>query len=276
LTQSEKGEEMAGGYRKAVVTFIDILGFRKIVEERSQEEVLEIVEKLREISNRIVMRVTTDDEVWGRDPLNVYSINFSDSLIRAKYVDYYDIVDIIDEIASLHHIQTELFVTYGIIIRGSMTFGDIYFDDMKNIVYGSAMVRAYELENGSAIYPRIILDPEIEWKDDNVINIDFDGNKYIDYLEEKYTHIMNQPNGNYINKNSIIERLLICEESIEKYILSSKNHDMRVIAKHNWIITHYNNAVTKILEWSKKHNYPGTLPHLIPYITPPTKDPAPV
>jgi hypothetical protein len=47
----------------------------------------------------------------------------------------------------------------GLLIRGAVTIGDIVHDD--SIVFGPALNRAYELESQQAIYPRIILDPDI-------------------------------------------------------------------------------------------------------------------
>jgi hypothetical protein len=47
----------------------------------------------------------------------------------------------------------------GLLIRGAITIGDIVHDD--SIVFGPALNRAYELESQQAIYPRIILDPDV-------------------------------------------------------------------------------------------------------------------
>ena len=43
----------------------------------------------------------------------------------------------------------------GILLRGGITVGQLCHKD--NIVYGPAMVEAYELESKSAIYPRVIV-----------------------------------------------------------------------------------------------------------------------
>lgn len=47
----------------------------------------------------------------------------------------------------------------GLLIRGAITIGDLVHDDL--VVFGPALNRAYELESQRAIYPRIILDPDI-------------------------------------------------------------------------------------------------------------------
>ncbi|HEX5127568.1 MAG TPA: hypothetical protein VFW00_12560 [Rhodocyclaceae bacterium] len=47
----------------------------------------------------------------------------------------------------------------GFFIRGAFTIGDLVHDE--HIVFGPALIRAYELESKRAIFPRTILDPEL-------------------------------------------------------------------------------------------------------------------
>ena len=44
--------------------------------------------------------------------------------------------------------------------RGALTYGDIYYDNDKNVWFGPAMNRAYWLESKKARYPRLIIAPE--------------------------------------------------------------------------------------------------------------------
>ena len=43
-----------------------------------------------------------------------------------------------------------------LLLRGGLTIGDLYMDDV--LVWGKGLLRAYELESKVAIYPRIIVD----------------------------------------------------------------------------------------------------------------------
>lgn len=43
-----------------------------------------------------------------------------------------------------------------LLLRGGLTIGDLYVDDV--LVWGKGLLRAYELESNVAIYPRIIVD----------------------------------------------------------------------------------------------------------------------
>jgi hypothetical protein len=56
------------------------------------------------------------------------------------------------------HAQGEL-LNQGILIRGGIAYGDIYFN--KNQIYGPALNQAYELETKYAVYPRIVLSPNL-------------------------------------------------------------------------------------------------------------------
>ncbi|GAB4212808.1 MAG: hypothetical protein OHK0013_35990 [Sandaracinaceae bacterium] len=62
------------------------------------------------------------------------------------------------ELLALVHMQGEL-APQGVLIRGAITHGDVFTDG--STVFGPALVRAYELESGNAVYPRIIVDPEL-------------------------------------------------------------------------------------------------------------------
>ncbi|PDZ55088.1 hypothetical protein CON15_23105 [Bacillus cereus] len=52
------------------------------------------------------------------------------------------------------HIQLEM-MRKGILMRGGLAVGLLCHND--NIVYGPAMVEAYELESKLAIYPRVVV-----------------------------------------------------------------------------------------------------------------------
>jgi len=58
----------------------------------------------------------------------------------------------------LAYIQARL-AEDGTLIRGATTIGDIYVND--RLIFGPALIRAYELERGVASYPRIILDSRV-------------------------------------------------------------------------------------------------------------------
>ena len=51
------------------------------------------------------------------------------------------------------------FLKHGLLTRGGIASGSYFVDDM--MVWGTALVKAHSLENSIAVYPRIVVDPEL-------------------------------------------------------------------------------------------------------------------
>ena len=210
-------------YKKAVVTFIDVLGFKEIVKTKSADEIYKILElfssegesnfskMMHEITNEYHAKIPdVFNKMRGKlkTPPTLKIIRFSDSIIRIRFEESTDEFFrdcVISEINDLSYIQRRL-MKMGILIRGAVTIGDIHYDEKRNIGFGPGFIRAYELESQLALYPRIILDPSIDkdyiklnnYKIENIYNIcvDFDGLLFIDFLEE------NPNNFQYINEEN--------------------------------------------------------------------------
>jgi len=139
-------------YRPAVVTFLDILGFSSLVKNGTAEEVANVLKTLR--------RFADNDKSNDPDDTEALSFSFSDCIVRVRFLDgvnqQHPIGHLFHEILDIVHIQGEL-VPHHILVRGGMTVGDICA--AGSTVFGPAMVRAYELESKSAIYPRVVIDP---------------------------------------------------------------------------------------------------------------------
>jgi len=82
------------------------------------------------------------------DAINVYLFNFCDAIL---------------------HTQSALF-NMKIFSRGAITHGDFFIDTTRNIFFGPAFSRAYELEQRFSKYPRVILDPSVFDKNNYSVN----------------------------------------------------------------------------------------------------------
>jgi hypothetical protein len=270
-------------YRKALLAFIDILGFRNLVQNdrKGIGEPLLAILNLHKMNNidytELINKITTHNE--QNKCAELLSIMFSDSIVRMRYLD--DQVDnnatIRREILSLMSMQNSLFIEWGILIRGGLTIGDIYYDKPDSVLFGSAMNRAYHLENTLALYPRIILDPNLDWSNFITFSANDDIQKddkdtyYIDYLRQKdalYQLSLPQCSGDSafgLRGKSSVEFYLEVERVIKDLLRNYKNDipDNRVIEKHNWIIDNYNVVVDKIDEWVKLNSYNGKTPSRI-------------
>lgn len=110
---------------------------------------------------------------------------------------------VIHELIDLTHAIIEC-VNHGILVRGGMTIGPVHIGSAgKGPIFGDAMVRAYEIEENEAIYPRIMIDDQaLEtylsdkslWQDGqfsgdearmatSYISVADDGSYFIDYLK---------------------------------------------------------------------------------------------
>lgn len=110
---------------------------------------------------------------------------FSDNIIIAKKISD----DINNDVLSLlgcvsNFLCSSVGDSVGWLVRGGITIGDFYIDDM--VVWGSALVRAYELEDKIAVYPRVVLDENvvdiITIIDADYVRRDTDGQCFLNYM----------------------------------------------------------------------------------------------
>lgn len=148
------------GFERCVVTFIDILGYRALLNTRHAEDIAKAVRALR----KFTAGDANDGEAPSRmDEVRLYTQSFSesvsDAVVRVRTVDtqsqdgpfVYELIDLV--------MATIELVNQGILIRGGLTIGPAHIGlDGKGPIFGNAMVRAFEIEEHEATYPRIMID----------------------------------------------------------------------------------------------------------------------
>ncbi|WP_310452783.1 hypothetical protein [Sulfuritalea sp.] len=142
-------------YRAAVITFVDILGFKALVSSCTYDEIRSKLET--------VLKFSGFDEEEDGEGFEPRIIQFSDSIIRIRPLDsktnsefpyglaFFELLDLV-------HMQGEL-INHGICLRGGISIGDIHFEEKT--IFGPGFVRAYELESIYAKYPRVVVDPKL-------------------------------------------------------------------------------------------------------------------
>jgi len=148
------------GFERCVVTFIDILGYKHLLKTRHAEDIVKVVNALRSFA-------AGDADDWPNrsDEVRLYTQAFSesvsDAVVRVRTVDtrskdgpsVYELIDLTSAIIEC--------VNQGILIRGGMTIGPVHVgQNGEGPIFGNAMVRAYEIEENEAVYPRIMIDDE--------------------------------------------------------------------------------------------------------------------
>ncbi|WP_153028144.1 hypothetical protein [Pseudomonas aeruginosa] len=142
-------------YRQCIISFIDLLGFKDIIQNSSAEDIRRRLSIVRDFSG-----LGDFENGEGYAPK---VIQFSDSIIRIRPIDSeanraYNYGIVFHELLDLVHMQSDL-INSRIPVRGGVSIGDVFYDEQT--IFGPGFVRAYELESTFANYPRIVVDPEI-------------------------------------------------------------------------------------------------------------------
>lgn len=167
--------------KKYIVAYLDILGAtnrireNKTAQDASLNLLYNLYKQIQNLASENGIKKFADIE---------FKI-FSDNIIIAKKVSD----DINNDVLSLlgcvsNFLCSSVGDSVGWLVRGGVTIGDFYIDDM--VVWGSALVRAYELEDKIAVYPRVVLDDnvvEIITKiDSDYVRRDTDGQCFLNYM----------------------------------------------------------------------------------------------
>jgi hypothetical protein len=181
-------------YNKTLVSYVDTLGFSAMV-ERSRREATEIAKLSSRLAamKRVAKENTEHRRASGeRIEITFNSFSFSDLIVRCTAIEDEPpwFILLMGELQYLASRQATLAAAEGVFLRGGVTIGDVLADREENLVFGPALVRAYELEKKLAIYPRIVIDQELSSKAtgafknmfENLIRHGEDGTFFLDYL----------------------------------------------------------------------------------------------
>jgi hypothetical protein len=134
-------------YRRSIISYLDILGFRDLIESHSAGEISQI---LRILAESVEPNSTFKSE-------KIQFTKFSDTVIRSMAESKHYPQNFLFELRSVLHSQIAL-IPRGITVRGAVTIGEIV--QSWKVVYGPGVVRAYELESMKDSPPRIVIDTD--------------------------------------------------------------------------------------------------------------------
>jgi hypothetical protein len=134
-------------YERKVIAFYDILGWRSEIAKAGTAP-----EKIGEL-RRLILHHTRLFKAPIECPVCVST--FSDNVV---------ISTVVDKKVTPYFLRTmavvQLMTAFmGYLMRGGIAIGDIVHDD--EVVFGPGLNRAYELESTVAVFPRIVLDPDV-------------------------------------------------------------------------------------------------------------------
>ncbi|MBR3684137.1 MAG: hypothetical protein IKL78_04605 [Lachnospiraceae bacterium] len=138
-------------YKECYVAFLDILGFKNLINKSGCEKIYQIFTTVLEFEPRPLVK---NVDVYA----NIQHTIMSDSIV--VYID----ASVTDGFIALTDVcaQIQMRLLHNnppILVRGGIAKGTLYHKD--NMLFGTGLTRAYILENSAAIYPRIVFTEEL-------------------------------------------------------------------------------------------------------------------
>ena len=240
-------------YEECIVTFIDILGFRDLLNKQSAGEIREILHIFRRHAKPYddgEPKDSRERRVMSQVRMEVVS----DAVVRARtiHTDYRDGA-LFQEIHDLVFIQS-LCLNQGILLRGALTIDYIHVGrDLEGPLFGPGLVNAYLMEEREAVHPRIIVDEAVMtrlaqdkalWKEghskaqetryvEHLLKSDEAGLGFVDYLSAMKTEVEHY--GEYLD---FLERH---RNLIDQGLGAASRRDVR--RKYVWLRNYHNSQI---------------------------------
>jgi len=243
-------------YKDVLVTYLDILGFRQLIEKyhRTPDEILDLLKLMKEKAD--VRGISISIGNVSSQKVFTATHAFSDLVIRQVEFEEDNFLSRLGaEMTLLARIQFELLTTRQCtLIRGGISRGNFHLSN--EFVFGPAMVRSYELE-GLAVFPRIIIDRDLiqrmspENRDvwDYLIGCGDDGLFFIDYLNTVMKRSLRPPNEAFKRKE---EFLFAHKEAAEKKLEELSKEKEGIRQKGLWLARYHNRVVEQAIRNDEK------------------------
>jgi hypothetical protein len=227
--------------RRSVLVFMDILGYSKFVEEAHESKTM--AEALEGI-----YRALSGGRSWMRDynhrrgstapaEADLYTIKaFTDNIVIGWPIRGDAEDELTGALSMLAGFQMQLIMA-GFFVRGAASVGMCYVDDI--VVFGEALLEAYNAEAKDARDPRVILttsvvgqfrrhfDSYVYPRYNKFLLCDADGHWFVSYLEV------------LMAKKSPYEELLAHKSAIEQK-LGRYQKDPPIWSKYAWVAAYHN------------------------------------
>jgi hypothetical protein len=224
-------------YIERYVAFLDILGFREMVNADEPEKTIALLENFFERARELAGIATSSKLTYKL---------FSDCICVSTPVDVLGVFNIIQYIA---HFQVTAFQN-GIFVRGGLSVGKHY--ESERMIFSEGLVNAYKLEQ-KAFYPRIVIDKSITKPREpgnihcnNTIMYAPDNSAFIDYMGVSSIYLMDHSEKLQALFDTHREQILKQMEGILKKPDDPKNANK--IAKYMWLADYHNTKCNQFIE----------------------------
>ncbi len=223
---------MAYQTKEHVVAFIDILGAKKKIKEDSEKS-LNVVHEVYNAAIEICNKLYTRENIANLKPIIKI---FSDNIVIAVPTISSSIYSAFASISIFCGVIQQEFLNRQYLVRGGIAIGDFFADDV--MIWGKALLNAYYVESNIAIYPRIVIHPDVVGKLQLTTNPnrqkwvmqDNDGLFFIDYIQEH--------SDKSIHLELLIYRIQDCDE-----LIADANGDIKALQKIHWHTAYLNSKL---------------------------------
>lgn len=152
----KKFDDLNPEVMECVVCYIDILGFTAMINDAETKN------KSNELLNKVIQ--VLQNEIPVLEPYfednETHRIKvFTDNIVISRVIQQDAESELGRSWLSIQTYQLRL-ALQGLFIRGGICIGDIYMSN--DIVYGTGLLEAHDIEEKVAVYPRTILSKKLE------------------------------------------------------------------------------------------------------------------
>jgi hypothetical protein len=216
-------------YEDRLLAFVDILGFSNLIDATISD-----ASKAESILNLL----TSLNDSCAKFQSGDMSVTvFSDTIC----ISYHNPPNLASFCCGLSLVATSL-LGRGYVIRGALVRGLLYHKG--NIIFGPCLIRAHSLEQRLAIFPRIIIDPQLPFDSSGPDEValqpmyyDRDGLRCVNILSPVLLHLMFRLMG-------MPGECLIAEIMTNIDRLLSKTSDEAALQKLNWLRAYANRTLS--------------------------------
>lgn len=226
--------EIVKKYSNKIIAFVDVLGIKDLVEQHRNNDEYKAIDKIEEI--RKIVEDSTKIEKQTKN-IDLDYLQISDS-----FVFVCEPKDVIMLIELLSTIQMRIISECQFLLRGAITIGDAIVREFGKFIVGPAYIKAYQLQENDAIYPRIIADSSVikaikksVHPIKGYLQRDSDKEFFVDYIK---VYMQKES----LSKQKIISRLkreniFICLSDRFKDNYQKEKHS--ISQKYGWTIQYY-------------------------------------
>jgi len=219
-------------YSNQLIAFVDVLAIKALIEKHTNNDEHKAIDKIREIRK---IAETSTEIVRKNEDINYLQI--SDS-----FVFVCDPKIVIQLIELLSTIQMRIIAECQFLLRGAITIGDAIVEESGKFIIGPAYIKAYQLQDNDAIYPRIIVDRSVTraikkspYPINRYLLRDSDREFFVNYINVymRKLSLNNQQIRSKFRREGTFSYLR------ENYLENYKNEKHNISQKYGWTMQYY-------------------------------------